>query len=34
MAPFSTEHREKREEWAAKLDELEIDLDSSRKRAE
>jgi tryptophanyl-tRNA synthetase len=32
MAEFLEEHQEKREEWAEKLDEVDIDLDSHRKR--
>jgi len=32
MTEFLEEHQEKREEWEEKLDELEIDLDSDRKR--
>jgi tryptophanyl-tRNA synthetase len=32
MQEFLEEHQEKREEWADKLDELDIDLDSDRKR--
>ncbi|SNZ17580.1 tryptophanyl-tRNA synthetase [Natronoarchaeum philippinense] len=32
MTEFLEEHQEKREEWADKLDELDIDLDSDRKR--
>jgi len=31
MAEFLEDHQEKREEWAEKLDELDIDLDSDRK---
>jgi tryptophanyl-tRNA synthetase len=33
MAEFLEEHQEKREEWEDKLDELDIELDSPRKRA-
>src|SRR6056297_172581 len=33
MEAFLEEHQEKRAEWADKLDELEIELDSPRKRA-
>ncbi|WP_256393203.1 tryptophan--tRNA ligase [Natronoarchaeum rubrum] len=32
MTEFLEDHQEKREEWAEKLDELDIDLDSDRKR--
>jgi tryptophanyl-tRNA synthetase len=32
MAEFLEDHQEKREEWAEKLDEVDIDLDSHRKR--
>jgi tryptophanyl-tRNA synthetase len=32
MAEFLDDHQDKREEWAAKLDDLDIDLDSDRKR--
>ncbi|WP_121821181.1 tryptophan--tRNA ligase [Halostella salina] len=32
MKEFLEEHQEKREEWEAKLDEVDIDLDSDRKR--
>ena len=32
MTEFLEEHQEKRDEWADKLDELDIDLDSDRKR--
>jgi tryptophanyl-tRNA synthetase len=32
MADFLEEHQDKREEWADKLDEVDIDLDSGRKR--
>jgi tryptophanyl-tRNA synthetase len=32
MAEFLAEHQEKREEWADRLDEVDIDLDSARKR--
>ncbi|MDG5777917.1 tryptophan--tRNA ligase [Haloarculaceae archaeon H-GB2-1] len=32
MREFLDDHQEKREEWADKLDELDIDLDSDRKR--
>ncbi|WP_262178828.1 tryptophan--tRNA ligase [Haloarcula laminariae] len=33
MEAFLEEHQEKRDEWEEKLDELDIDLDSDRKRA-
>ncbi|WP_135822009.1 tryptophan--tRNA ligase [Halostella litorea] len=33
MEEFLEEHQEKREEWAEKLDGIDIDLDSDRKRA-
>ena len=33
MRSFLEDHQAKREEWAEKLDELDIDLDSDRKRA-
>jgi len=33
MEQFLEDHQEKRAEWADRLDELDIDLDSSRKRA-
>jgi len=33
MAEFLEDHQEKRAEWAEKLDELDIDLDSDRKRS-
>jgi tryptophanyl-tRNA synthetase len=33
MAEFLADHQEKREEWADRLDELDIDLDSDRKRS-
>ncbi|GAA0669968.1 tryptophan--tRNA ligase [Natronoarchaeum mannanilyticum] len=32
MTEFLEDHQEKRDEWAEKLDELDIDLDSDRKR--
>ncbi|HKL28657.1 MAG TPA: tryptophan--tRNA ligase [Natrialbaceae archaeon] len=32
MASFLEDHQEKREEWADRLDELDIDLDTDRKR--
>jgi len=32
MRAFLEDHQDKREEWAGKLDELDIDLDSDRKR--
>jgi tryptophanyl-tRNA synthetase len=32
MREFLADHQEKREEWAEKLDELDVDLDSDRKR--
>jgi tryptophanyl-tRNA synthetase len=32
MAEFLDDHQDRREEWAAKLDDLDIDLDSDRKR--
>jgi len=32
MKEFLADHQEKREEWADRLDELDIDLDSDRKR--
>ncbi|WP_276273704.1 tryptophan--tRNA ligase [Haloarcula litorea] len=33
MAEFLEDHQEKREEWADRLDELDIDFDTDRKRA-
>jgi len=33
MESFLEDHQEKREEWAGRLDELDIDLDSDRKRS-
>jgi tryptophanyl-tRNA synthetase len=32
MAAFLEDHQEKREEWADRLDDLDIDLDTGRKR--
>jgi tryptophanyl-tRNA synthetase len=32
MEAFLEDHQEKRAEWEAKIDELDIDLDSDRKR--
>jgi len=32
MEAFLEEHQEQREEWADRLDDLNIDLDSDRKR--